>query len=141
MGSMQNHQGSWLDMKLPPGHPFSLALPLSLCHLPSPLLRSTQLPPGSKRCQPSPTGRQPPPRIKLGTRHGPGTDRRRGVGGSQVVERKKRCFNSALITRAAVDHRSERTGEKQAAGPPGLAGPALPQVFTLNHLCAGRLAG
>lgn len=90
---MQNPQGSWLDMKLPPGHPFSLDLPLSLCHLPSPLLRSTQLPPGSKRCQPSPTGRQPPPRIKLRTRHGPGTDRRRGGGlGATSSGKEKEMF-------------------------------------------------
>ena len=131
-------------MKLPPGHPFSLALPLSFCHLPIPLLRSTQLhPPTWQQEMPAlpPTGRQPPPSIKLRTRHGPGTDRRWGGWGSQVVERKKRCFNSALITRAAVDHMSERTGERQAAGPPGLAGPALPQVFTLEPSVCRQTGG
>ena len=83
-----------------------------------------------------PAGRKLPPRIKLRTRHGPGADTGWGR------ERKKRYFNLALITSVAVDKRPERTGqETQVPGPTGLAGPALPQVFTLDRLSAGRLVG
>lgn len=50
---------------------------------------------------------------------GRGQEIRRASGGKE-----KRCFNLALITRVAVDHRSERIGERKAAGLQGWRDPA-----------------
>lgn len=60
-----------------------------------------------------PTGRQPPPRIELRTRHGPGAD---GTAGGK----EKRRFNLALKTRAATDYRQKGQAERDShQGPQG----------------------
>lgn len=124
-------------MQLLPRSPLPLALPPPLCHIPSPSLESTGFhPPTWLQEMPAlPSAvRKSPLRIKLKTRHGPGADTRLGR------ERKRRCFNLALRTSVAADHRPERTSqERQVPGPTGLARSA--QVFTLDRLSAGRLVG
>lgn len=58
----------------------------------------------------------------------------RRLGKASGGKEKKRCFNLALITRVAVDHRSERIGERKAAGLQGWRDPPYPR----SYLCAGR---
>lgn len=125
-------QGSQPDMTLAPGHwlyPHPSATPKSSPHIhtaPSSHLAARDALP--------PTGRQPPPRFELRTRYGPGAGRGQEIRKGKWWQGKKRCFNLALITRVAVDHRSERIGERKAAGLQGWRDPPYPR----SYLCAGR---
>lgn len=51
-----------------------------------------------------------------------------------MVARKKTCFILALITRVALDHRSDKIGERKAASLQGWWDPPYPW----SYLCAGR---